>query len=115
MDNRPPLLNWRLRLIWLRSLLVLAITLALIVLQRFGHTGYQLAELGWLGALLLPNLVTLFTRKVHGRRHSQKPPKAAPDNVNGKHLKHSPKHQGYGHSQQRLSVYPLMKKLPYGQ
>lgn len=71
MDNRPPLLNWRLRLIWLRSLLVLVITLALIVLQRFGHTGYQLTELGWLGALLLPNLVTLLTRKVHGLRHSQ--------------------------------------------
>ena len=71
MDNRPPLLNWRLRLIWLRSLLVLAITLALIVLQRFGHSGYQLAELGWLGALLLPNLVTLLTRKAPSQRHSQ--------------------------------------------
>lgn len=71
MDNRPPLLNWRLRLIWLRSLLVLAITLALIVLQRFGHSGYQLAELGWLGALLLPNLVTLLTRKAPLQRHSQ--------------------------------------------
>ena len=53
MDTRPPLLNWRLRLIWLRSLLVLIITLALMVLQSQGHSGYRLNELGWLAALLL--------------------------------------------------------------
>ena len=61
MTNRPPLLNWRLRLIWLRSLLVLAITLALILLQSLGHSGYHIPELGWLAALLLPSLVTLCT------------------------------------------------------
>ena len=69
MTNRPPLLNWRLRLIWLRSLLVLAITLALILLQSLGHSGYHIPELGWLAALLLPSLVTLCTWRLLPRHH----------------------------------------------
>lgn len=69
MDTRPPLLNWRLRLIWLRSLLVLIITLALMVLQSQGHTGYRLNELGWLAALLLPSLLTLLSLRVAHQRH----------------------------------------------
>jgi two-component system, sensor histidine kinase RegB len=69
MDTRPPLLNWRLRLIWLRSLLVLIITLALMVLQSQGHSGYRLNELGWLAALLLPSLLTLLSHRVARQRH----------------------------------------------
>ena len=69
MDTRPPLLNWRLRLIWLRSLLVLIITLALMMLQSQGHTGYRLNELGWLAALLLPSLITLLSHRVAAIRH----------------------------------------------
>ena len=63
MDNRLPLRNWRLRLIWLRSLLVLLFTLALMLLQSLGHTGYHLAQLSWLGALLLPSLITLLSHR----------------------------------------------------
>ena len=70
MDTRPPLLNWRLRLIWLRSLLVLIITLALMVLQSQGHSGYRLNELGWLAALLLPSLITLLSHRVGRQRHA---------------------------------------------
>ncbi|MFT6341459.1 MAG: two-component system sensor histidine kinase RegB [Alcanivorax sp.] len=70
MDIRPPLLNWRLRLIWLRSLLVLIITLALMVLQSQGHSGYRLNELGWLAALLLPSLITLLSHRVTHQRHT---------------------------------------------
>lgn len=70
MDTRPPLLNWRLRLIWLRSLLVLIITLALMVLQSQGHSGYRLNELGWLAALLLPSLLTLLSHRVNHQRHA---------------------------------------------
>lgn len=67
MDNRLPLRNWRLRLIWLRSLLVLFFTLALMLLQSLGHTGYHLAQLSWLGALLLPSLITLLSHR--SRQH----------------------------------------------
>lgn len=67
MDNRLPLRNWRLRLIWLRSLLVLLFTLALMLLQSLGHTGYHLTQLSWLGALLLPSLITLFSHR--SRKH----------------------------------------------
>ncbi len=67
MDNRLPLRNWRLRLIWLRSLLVLLFTLALMLLQSLGHTGYQLAQLSGLGALLLPSLITLLSHR--SRKH----------------------------------------------
>ena len=67
MDNRLPLRNWRLRLIWLRSLLVLLFTLALMLLQSLGHTGYHLAQLSWLGALLLPSLITLLSHR--SRKH----------------------------------------------
>ncbi|MZR62280.1 HAMP domain-containing sensor histidine kinase [Alcanivorax sp. DP30] len=67
MDNRLPLRNWRLRLVWLRSLLVLLFTLALMLLQSLGHTGYHLAQLSWLGALLLPSLITLLSHR--SRKH----------------------------------------------
>ncbi len=67
MDNRLPLRSWRLRLIWLRSLLVLLFTLALMLLQSLGHTGYHLTQLSWLGALLLPSLITLLSHR--SRKH----------------------------------------------
>lgn len=67
MDNRLPLRSWRLRLIWLRSLLVLLFTLALMLLQSQGHTGYHLDQLSWLGAMLLPSLITLLSHR--SRKH----------------------------------------------
>ncbi|MCG8392482.1 MAG: hypothetical protein MI745_05315 [Pseudomonadales bacterium] len=71
MTTRHPLRNWRLRLIWLRSLLVLIITLALMLLQSLGHTGYRLTELGWLAALLLPSLITLLSHRVRPSRQGR--------------------------------------------
>lgn len=50
---------WRRRLIGLRSLLVLGLALALLVLQQTARTPSSLEPLLWLAALLLPNLVAL--------------------------------------------------------
>lgn len=68
MENLSPLRNWRLRLLWLRALLVSLIGLALLLLLGLGHSGYSLSELGWLGALLLPSLITLATRRSSEQR-----------------------------------------------
>ncbi|MDX1804842.1 MAG: sensor histidine kinase [Alcanivorax sp.] len=67
----PSLLNWRLRLIWIRSGLVFSIGLALSMLAGLGHTGYPLLELSWLAALMLPSLLTLTTLRVGDGRHAQ--------------------------------------------
>ena len=50
---------WRRRLIGLRSLLVLCLALALLVLQHTARTPATLEPLLWLAALLLPNLIAL--------------------------------------------------------
>lgn len=53
---------WRRRLIWLRSLLVLSLALALLTLQRVSPMDMPpLEPMLWLAALLLPNVVTLAT------------------------------------------------------
>ncbi len=50
---------WRRRLIGLRSLLVLCLALALLVLQQIARAPASLEPLLWLAALLLPNLIAL--------------------------------------------------------
>ncbi|EKF73977.1 hypothetical protein A11A3_10741 [Alcanivorax hongdengensis A-11-3] len=65
------MLNWRLRLIWLRCGLVLIIALALLALRTLGHSGYHRPELLWLGALLLPCLLTAVTLRLPIRRQRQ--------------------------------------------
>lgn len=50
---------WRRRLIGLRSLLVVSLALALLVLQQLARTPSTLEPLLWLAALLLPSLIAL--------------------------------------------------------
>ncbi len=62
MTGLPPYVVWRRRMLWLRAVLVIALALALLVLRQFSAlVPLSLTPLLWLGALLLPNLLTLLT------------------------------------------------------
>lgn len=57
-------------MIWLRSLLVLVVLLALLLLQSIGRSSSPLSALLWLSALLLPSLLTLLTHRARAQRHT---------------------------------------------
>lgn len=61
--------QWRLRLVWLRGILVVMVAFALLTLSRWSAHAPSLFQLLALATLLVPNLLTLATQSKRGRHH----------------------------------------------